>query len=609
MRMTLVSKSPDNSEQDHGPEIVIRVGMSEPWTHYFDVAINISGAPEGELDVVMPVWTPGSYLVREFARNVQQFSSVDAAGKNLRWEKTNKNTWRVYAGDSLEVTVKYRVYAFEMSVRTSFLDDSHAYINGASVFMYLEGVLERPYCVAIDPYPGWNRISTGLDPVSGKSDAFLAPDFDTLVDCPIEIGNQEILSFDFRGTPHSIAIYGDGNCDPEKLRSDINTIVEAATDVFGEIPYRHYTFIVHLLDNESGGLEHMNSSSLQVSRWCFQPEESYRKFLALVAHEYFHAWNIKRIRPKGLGPFDYTKENYTRMLWVSEGFTNYYGNHLVLRSGLISADQYLETLSKTISSYRQTPGRLIESAAEASFDAWIKFYRRDEHSPNATISYYLKGELIGLVMELEIRYRTGSVKSLDDVMRLLYTRFYKRCPRGFEEDEFRAACEEVAGGSLAEIFDDCVNGTREIDFAHYLFCAGLTFTEPRQEEGASKGYLGISTKASEGKILVTAVPTATPGYNHGINVRDEIVAVDGYRVDQESLNARIEEKRPGATLEITVARSGKLRVLSVVLGQKRAEYKITRIPSPTAEQKALYQSWLGTSWQPPDQTPNDDMAT
>jgi predicted metalloprotease with PDZ domain len=607
--MTPISKIPDHSEQDPGPEIVIRVGMSQPWTHYFDVAINISGAPEGELDFVMPVWTPGSYLVREFARNVQEFSSVDAAGRNLRWEKTNKNTWRVYAGDSSEVTVKYRVYAFELSVRTSFLDDSHAYINGASVFMYLEGFLERPYRVEIDPYPGWHRISTGLDPVSGESNAFLAPDFDTLVDSPIEIGNQEILSFDFRGTPHFIAIYGDGNCDLAKLRSDINRIVEAAADVFGEIPYRHYTFIVHLLDNASGGLEHMNSSSLQVSRWCFQPEESYRKFLALVAHEYFHVWNIKRIRPKGLGPFDYTRENYTRMLWVSEGFTNYYGNHLVLRSGLISADKYLETVSKTISSYQQTPGRLIESAAEASFDAWIKFYRRDEHSPNASISYYLKGELIGLLMDLEIRHRTATVKSLDDVMRLLYARFYQQCPRGFDEGEFRAACEEVAGGSLAEIFDDYVYGTTEIDFARYLLGAGLTLVAPRREDGPPKGYLGISTKASEGKILVTSVPTATPGYDHGINVRDEIIAADGYRVDLESLNARIEEKGPGAALEITISRLGKLRVLPVVLGRKKAEYKITRIPGPTAEQKALYQSWLGTPWQPPDQSTNNDLAT
>jgi predicted metalloprotease with PDZ domain len=317
-----------------------------------------------------------------------------------------------------------------------------------------------------------------------------------------------------------------------------------------------------------------------------------------VAHEYFHVWNIKRIRPKGLGPFDYTRENYTRMLWFSEGFTNYYGDHLVLRSGLTSADQYLEALSKTISGYRQTPGRLIESAAEASFDAWIKFYRRDEHSPNSSISYYVKGELIGLVMDLEIRRRTATVRSLDDVMRLLYARFYQQCRRGFEEGEFRAACEEVAGGSLAEIFDDCAYGTREIDFARYLLGAGLTLEEPGHEDGAPKGDLGISTKASEGKILVTSVPSATPGYNHGINVGDEIIALDGYRVDQQSLNARIEEKKPGAVLEITIARSGKLRVLRVVLGQKRAAYKITRIPSAAAEQKALYQSWLGTPWQP-----------
>ena len=593
--MTRISRNPDNSEPDQGPEMVIRVGMSEPWTHYFEVAITLSGAPEGDLDFVMPVWTPGSYLIREFARNVQEFSAVDAGGTKLPWEKTSKNTWRVQAGNASEVTVKYRVYAFELSVRTSFLDDSHAYINGASVFMYGERFLERPCYLALDPYPGWNRISTGLEPVPGESNTFLAPDFDTLVDSPIEIGNQKILSFDLHEVPHFIAIYGDGNYDPEKLRSDIQKIVERATAVFGEVPYRQYTFIMHLLDRAGGGLEHMNSSSLQIFRWCFQAEESYLGFLALVAHEYFHVWNVKRIRPWGLGPFDYTRETYTRLLWVAEGFTEYFGNHLVLRSSLISADKYLENLSKTIRGYQQTPGRLIESAAEASFDAWIKFYRRDEHSPNASISYYLKGELIALVMDLEIRHRTATAKSLDDVMRLLYARFYRTGRQGFGEDDFRAACEEVAAGSLEEIFNHLAYGTREIDFARYLLYAGLTLEAAGKEDTTAKGFLGISTKSSEGKVFVTAVPTATPGYRHGINVRDEIIAVDGYRVDQESLNARVEEKRPGTRLEITIARSGQLRVLPVILGQKKLEYKITRLATPTAGQTALYQSWLGVA--------------
>ena len=328
--------------------IDIQVGMSRPWTHYFEVSIAVTGIVREHLDFVMPVWTPGSYMIREFSRHVRDFAATDGSGEKLAWEKTNKNTWRVYSKEEPRVLVQYRVYAFEVSVRTSFLDDSHGYINGASVFMFVDGKSERPYRLKIVPYPGWTRISTGLDPVSGEPNTFFAPDFDTLADSPVEVGNQQVLEFEFQQIPHFVSLYGDGNCDPARLLSDFRKIVEAAVPIVGQIPYRHYTFLLQLLPEGSGGLEHINSASIQVSRWTFRPEGSYRKFLGLVAHEYFHLWNVKRIRPQGLGPFDYSRETYTRLLWVSEGFTEYYANQILRRSGLITAEQYLEDLSATI---------------------------------------------------------------------------------------------------------------------------------------------------------------------------------------------------------------------------------------------------------------------
>jgi predicted metalloprotease with PDZ domain len=577
------------------PDIEIHLGMSEPWTHYFDVQMIVSGLRRESLDFIMPVWTPGSYLVREFSRNVQEFSAADSSGKKLEWERINKNTWRVHSENTSKVTIEYRVYAFEISVRTSFVNDSHGYVNGASVFMYLDGHLANPYRLTVKPLATWSQISTGLDRVQGQTHSFLAPDFDTLVDSPIEIGNQKVIEFKVRNIPHYISICGDGNLDPEKVKTDVQKIVETAAEIVGEIPYKHYTFLLQLLPEGSGGLEHLNSTSIQVSRWSFKPEESYRKFLGLVAHEYFHVWNVKRIRPRGLGPFDYTRENYTRLLWVSEGFTSYYGDCIVRWADLMTPDQFLEQLSKTIQSVQETPGRLVESVADASFDAWIKYYRRDEHSPNASISYYSKGELIGLVMDLEIRHSTGRVRSLDDVMRLLYERYRRDPKEGFTEDEFRKTCQEVAGHSLTEIFDHYAYGTSEIDFPRFLEYAGLKFADPKKEE--RKGYLGLTTRASEGKIMIAGIIAGTPAYEQGLSANDELIAVDGFRVSPDTFAARIEEKLPGTRVEITVSRAAKLQIVPVVLGEKKTpEYKIVRISNPSPEQKTLYESWLRSAW-------------
>src|SRR5207249_2748232 len=420
-------------------------------------------------------------MIREFSRHVRDFAATKESGEKLAWEKTNKNVWRVYSKKEPRVLVQYHVYAFERSVRTSFLDDSHAYINGASVFMYVDGLPHHPIHLNIVPYPGWTRISTGLDPVRGNPGTFFAPDFDALADSPVEVGNHQVLEFKFQEIPHFISLYGDGNHDAGRLLSDFHKIVEAAVSIVGEIPYRHYTFLIQLLPEGGGGLEHINSASIQVSRWTFRPEGSYRKFLSLVAHEYFHLWNVKRIRPQGLGPFDYTRETYTRLLWVSEGFTEYYANQILRRSGLITAERYLEDLSGTI-------------------------------------------------------------------------------------QEFREACEEIAGAALCEILDCYAYGTVEMDFARYLDHAGLKFAGPERE--TAKGYLGIHTKAIEGRVVIIRVTEGSPAYDQGLNVNDELIAVDGYRVELDSLAARVEETEPGSRLEITVARAEKLRTIPVILGAK-----------------------------------------
>src|SRR5467141_891048 len=384
-------------------DISFTVSMSKPWTHLLEVEMRVQVPANlqvpNETNLVMPVWTPGSYLVREFERHVQDFAA-DANGRALDWTKVNKNTWRVKTGGARQWRATYRVYANELSVRTNELNSDHAFWNNAALLMYPEGRLESPSTLSVNPFGNW-KVATGLPAVAGRPNSFRAENFDILYDSPVEVSNFKQLDFQVRGVAHRIVIDGEGNYDPERLRNEVRRIVEAEVSMFGGIPYHDYTFILHLRSNTGGGLEHLNSTALGFRRFGFADEDGYRRFQSLVAHEFFHLWNVKRIRPDALGPFDYNQENYTKLLWVAEGITEYYSGLHVRRAGLMSEQEYLTEVSNRIESVQKTPGRLEMSAEEASFDAWIKFYRPDENAVNSQVSYYDKGALLGMLLDLE----------------------------------------------------------------------------------------------------------------------------------------------------------------------------------------------------------------
>src|SRR5437870_8068769 len=374
------------------PQITFTVSMTKPWTHLLDVELDLrQHDASSSVDLIMPVWTPGSYLIREFERHVQDFSA-EGNGRPLNWIKLNKNTWRVKTNGTQVWKAIYRVYANELSVRTNELNSDHAFWNNAALLMYPEGFIEAPSTLVVKPTIGW-KVATGLPPVSGRQNTFRAENFDILYDSPVEVSNFKEIDFQVRGVSHRIAIDGEGNYDPERMRQVVQKIVEAETALFDDIPYHDYTFILHLRSNTSGGLEHLNSTALGFRRDRFATEEGWRSFYSLVAHEFFHLWNVKRIRPDALGPFDYTKENYTRSLWIAEGITEYYGQLMPRRAGLISDTTYLNQVAKRMQDFQNTPGRLEMSAEDASFNSWIKEYRPDENSVNSQISYYDKGEL------------------------------------------------------------------------------------------------------------------------------------------------------------------------------------------------------------------------
>ena len=580
------------------PGIEYTVSMPQPHTHLLAVEMRVTGAAAGgRMDLVMPVWTPGSYLVREYARHVQDFSATDGSGRPLSWTKLNKNTWRITSPDAATVVVTYRVYANELTVRTNELNDTHAFWNNAALLMYPDGQLLAASTLRVVPPAGW-KVATGLPSATGGANRYSAAGFDVLYDSPVEVGTFDTLAFTVRGVPHRIVLDGHGNEDRNRLRGDVAKIVEVATGMMGDVPYTNYTFITHLRSAGSGGLEHLNSTALITTRFGFRPDSLYQDFLSLVAHEYFHLWNVKRIRPDALGPFDYTRENYTRLLWVAEGITSYYENLFLRRAGLLSAEDYLDGLARSIQQMQATPGRLAMSAEEASFDAWIKYYRQDENSVNSQISYYDKGALLGLLLDLEIRKRSAGARSLDDVMRYLYDEFSRK-GRNYGPTDVQHASELAAGSSLESFFARQVRGREELDYDAALGAVGLRVDtaggKPVSGARAQRAYLGAEIGQTADRLLVRRVFSGTAAYTAGLNAGDQIVAINGMRATEEFLNARLKELALGDVLHLTLFRADDLRTLDVTIQRASGAvaYRIVPVAQPTAAQVRLRDQWLG----------------
>ncbi len=564
--------------------------MPEPHTHYFTVEMVFDNPGKEYLDVKMPVWTPGSYLVREYAKNVEDFAAT-ANNQPIRFEKIFKNTWRVYAAKAPQVKVTYQVYAFELTVRTSFLNAEHGYVNGASMFMYPDGLQKEASEIKVIPYKDWKVVSTALPAAGSQPFTFRATDYDELVDSPFEIGNHEVWQFEVNNIPHRVAMFGESNANKEKFLVDLKKITSTATQVMGESPLDRYLFIIHNLPIGGGGLEHKFSTTLQVKKWGYGTTAGYNSILGLAAHEYFHLWNVKRLRPAGLGPFNYDAETYTNLLWISEGFTSYYANLILRRSGFFQTNErYLTNQAEEISALENTPGVRVQSAAESSFDAWIKYYRPNENSANAGTSYYSKGAVIGLLLNLEILHRTKGQQSLDDVMRQMYQQYYKKLNRGFTDAEFKKTAENIAGGKLDAFFNDYVYGTKTPDYATYLSYAGLNFVNQNAEK--QDANLGAKVSLTTGRQLVTSVLRDGSAWKGGLNVNDEILALNGYRLTDD-VNQSLVGAKPGQSISLLVNRDGQMLNLEFPLVQTEIRsFRITPSEEPTKDQAKILASWM-----------------
>ncbi|MBD2294877.1 M61 family metallopeptidase [Anabaena sphaerica FACHB-251] len=589
MNQAIATRS-DTQVQELYSSIHYWVAMPQPETHLFEVTLHLVNYPLPILDLKMPVWTPGSYLVREYAKNLQDFAAF-AGSEPLSWRKISKNHWQVEKGNVSEIILRYRVFANELSVRTNHLDATHGYFNGAALFLRIPGWEEQPIHITIvSPHPEW-QVTTGLPAVTEEANTFLAADFDTLVDTPFEIGSHQLFHFEVLGKPHELAVWGQGNYQPQKLLEDFQKIIEFEAQMFGGLPYQRYVFILHLFNQAYGGLEHKNSCSLIYHRFGFRLQDKYERFIQLVAHEFFHLWNVKRIRPKALEVFDYDQENYTPSLWFCEGTTSYYDLVIPFRAGIYDVKSYFNHLNQEITKYLKTPGRMVQTLSESSVDAWIKLYRPDANSGNSQISYYLKGEMLSLLLDLLIRFRHSNQRSLDDVMVKMWEQFGKS-EIGYTPEQLQDVIELVAGIDLSDFFKRYIDGLDDLPFNDYLEPFGLQLVEECEQEP----YLGVRIKTENGREIIKFVEMNSPAKTAGIDAGDELLALDGIKVGTNQLSERLQDYQPNDSIQITVFHQDELRNYSVILGKQHPhKYQLRPVENPNSTQQENFLGWLGIS--------------
>lgn len=567
------------------------VSMENPGTHYLHVEMTCTDQKADFIDLKMPVWTPGYYKVQNLAKNVVNFQASNGQQVPLNFAKTLKNTWHVNTKGQKTVVVSYDVYANNLFVAESYVDESQAFISPTGVFMFPEGQIKQPSVILLKPFGNWKSISTGLDQVQGKTNTFYAENFDVLFDCPILMGNHQIIDFKVKGVPHSLAVSQKDTLDKSRFIADLTKVVEAATTLMGDIPYKHYSFIT--IGSFGGGLEHSNSCVLS----CTNPVadtsnmERYTDWLNFVTHEYFHLYNVKSIRPIALGPFDYDNECYTNMLWVSEGFTVYYEYMVMNRAGLLNRDECLKFLTESINGYERRPGTRMESATLSSYDAWIHFFDPSSDDRNNTISYYDKGCALGLFLDLQIRTATQNQKSLDDVMRGLYNKYFKELKRGFTDDEFRAMCEQTAGTPMPEIFE-YASTTKPIDYPKYLSLAGLSI-DTTALANSGKVYFGALLRMQGNDCVLANVERNSPAWKAGLGNDDQVLTIEGQKAGKELMEYILKTKKAGEVISLEVETRDKKRKVEVKLASLlERTFKIEKMANATPAQKALLEVWL-----------------
>lgn len=560
------------SASEQAPVPQYQIGSDCPASHRFQVVLTIPAPdPAGQV-LWLPDWIPGSYMIRDFARNLFDLQAEDGAGRPVDVQALDKSTWRC-APVAGVLQVRYEVYAWDLSVRSAHLDQTHGYFNATSLCLAVAGQERAPAEVLLQAPAGqadW-RVATTLPALAVDARGFgryRAADYDALIDHPVEMGTFDERRFSVRGVPHRLAVTGRHRGDLDRLVADLTRICAAQIDFFGQpAPFDEYLFQLTVVGQGYGGLEHRSSTSLICSRDSLpsadepaQPGAAYVELLGLCSHEYFHSWNVKRLKPVELLAPDLQREVHTELLWFFEGVTSYYDDLFLVRAGCITPARWLELLGKQLTRHLRTPGRWRQTVAQSSFDAWTRYYKQDENTPNEVVSYYLKGALVALCLDLSLRAQTGERASLDRLMQWLWQRCLGGEP-GVDEALLRQWLQAQVGDALSAPLTAWLHGTEELPWQALLAGRGIDVRLSASEPVT----LGVRTQAGEGGVALTLVTRGSAAEAGGLSAGDVVVAIDGLRVSADQWNARLARYRPGDTVQLQTFRRDEWRVVGCTL--------------------------------------------
>lgn len=556
-------------------KLAYKLIIDTPRTH--QVRVQIEGKKENfekTLDFFLPRWSPGSYLIREYSRHISSIVATTKNGERLNVSQLDTSVFQIdWATSELKkaddhFTLSYSVYCHELTVRTSHVDESHAFLHLPTLLMgVVNTFIENPSLECVFP-PSWSHVTTGLKDISTKREVFIysADNYDELIDSPLEIGCQETDGFQVNGIDHHVAFYGTQLPHKENIKADTKKIVEHIAGFMGGVPYDRYAFITHFSPGLYGGLEHMNSTALQYCPTQITNRKGYINYLALVSHEYFHTWNVKRIRPVELGPFNYLNEATTRLLWLAEGLTSLMDELFLYRMGLISQEEYLDMQKDNLNRYYAIPGKKFHSLDDSSFNAWIKLYRPDENSNNSSISYYLKGGIVFFALNILL---TEKNKSINDLLNLLWQDYKAHPTRGVNAEQVYKMIEEIGGSEVRNKFEIMTSTTEDIDLESICKIAGINF----EWDKTAAPWLGFDPDFQGDRVVVRAVTLDGPAFMGGLNAGDEIIAINGIRVLKDRFNEYAKFMRVNETYNFTISRLSVIQNVSLNVGVTPAKLK------------------------------------
>jgi len=568
--------------------VLVNVNIEQPQHHYAKITIKFEKFTSERANFHLPTWRTGRYEIINLANGIRDFSAVDENGNILKWNKIDKDTWQVQDTLDKKVVISYQVYANQLGQRTRHIDDSHAFIDASTVVMYNDSAREQSHQISLKVPATWRSVS-GLE--SGyEPHQFFAKNYDVLVDSPIETGINEHHKFSVDGLDYELVIWGKGNFDSTKMVADLKVLVQQSKHIWQGYPFERYVFIVHATSGVRGATEHLNSTIIQRSRFQFSSRKDYLGFITTAAHEFVHTWNVKQYRPKGIVPYNYQQENYSTLLWLSEGSTSYLQNQLLLRGDLMSCKEFLESLAKRITGYIHKPGRQSQTVAEASFDKWLE--EGGDYGKNHSVNIYSEGFLVSWLLDFSIIEKTKLAKSYRDVHHVLYQNY--RIPKSFDEDDLVAILKEITGENYQDWWQKNVHGYANVDFDKLLAKAGLMLSYGDKENNKQQAWTGIKTKKSSHGLQIIAVEKNSPAWQVGFMLDDIIVAIDGLRIADKDLSKRLKDFKPKDQLSVTFFRRDELHTRIVTLGTTaKDKLKILPLEQVSADQKAFFKHWTG----------------